>query len=155
MNDILLYLISPDFLMKAPVRGMKRPAAREEENLGSMKERRLYLEAQEAQPDPTHVSENVNATLHPTSATSSYLATPINSQTWTTPPTLPTTPITYHTTNPYSSFIMPYPPTSGYYYSPYPYHIPTFYHPNTPPTQWRTPSHIPKSGSSSQSQNSK
>ena len=31
--------------------------------MGSRKERRLHLEAQEAQPDPTHASENVNATL--------------------------------------------------------------------------------------------
>jgi hypothetical protein len=76
----------------------------------------------------------------------------VGPQTWTTPPMLPTTPITYHTTNPYSRFIIPYPPT---YYSPYPYHIPTFYHPDTPPTQWRKLSHIPKTGSFSQNLNSK
>ena len=144
----------PPVIPKAPeVKGTKRPAAEGEESTRRRKEQRLHVEAQEARPAPT--PQNFNSTLYPANAT--HVATPLaiasqnRPMTLSTPPTLPTTPITNNAINPYSRLIMPYPT----YYSPHPYyhHMATFYN-HTPPTQWRTPSHLLISGSSAQNQNS-
>ena len=127
-DDLLAELLAisiPPMTPKAPeARGTKRPAAHLDNVTmgysgdGGRKEKRVktHLEPQEAvSPNPVNITPTF---------------TPLAHATW------PATPLTM---NPYSRLMMPYP---SIYYSPYPYH-PNFYYPNTPPTQWRTPSQIP------------
>jgi hypothetical protein len=111
----------------------------------------IHFEVQEASSGPVNVTHTFTPHFQP-SATS-YPALYQTQPALSAPPTVPTptrmtqphhvaTPLTM---NPYSRLMMPYP---SIYYSPY---QPTFnYYPNTPPTQWTTPSQFPNASSSSQ-----
>ena len=161
---VLLAMSIPPMTPKAPeARGTKRPAAKEKETTGQSGDggrneriaKRIRFEGQEASSGPVNVTPTFTAPAHFQPSPNSYPVSALYLTTFSaspnTVPTVTPTRMTHHaatplTMNPYSRLMLPFPSN---YYSPFPYQA-TFHYPNTPPTQWRTPSQIPNVSSSTQ-----